>query len=145
MKKKTWIVLYFMSLSVAIAGGKTTLTTSEQIKKLAATLPLQYICNGFDPVKKEKYVGNMRITVKENHLQFNWKFNHNSETYRGSGLPSKQDPATIGVVFTNTRDSKETGLQLYHIDGNHLDGRWIRLNNDYVGFENCVPNKSSPS
>ena len=94
-----------------------------------------YVGSGSDPQKKETYTVTATITKDRNGVyQAKWDEEQKGKKahYIGTGL---QQEGSLSFIFQNRDDPADSGLQIYKIKGDTLEGRFVMINKNLVGEE----------
>lgn len=94
-----------------------------------------YTGSGVDPYGKDTYKVTATFTKDKNGVyQAVWEEVHNKEkaSYRGTGLKQGK---FFSFVFQNIEDDSDTGLQIYKIKGDTIEGRFVAMGNNLIGEE----------
>ncbi len=94
-----------------------------------------YAGSGTDPLTKEAYMVTATFTQDDNGIyQATWdEAQKGKDThYTGTGL---QQGDFMSFVYQNEDDASDTGLQIYKIKGNALEGRFVMIGENAVGNE----------
>jgi hypothetical protein len=100
-----------------------------------------YEGTGKDPYEKASYKVTATITKDKNGVyQATWKESENNadSTYSGTGL--KQGD-TLSFIYQNSADPTDQGVQVYKIKGDKLDGQFVPIGKNLVGFEKLTRSK----
>ncbi len=103
---------------------------------LSADIIGVYNVTGWDPYENHAYSGKATFKKdKNNVLQIKWTYSDGSE-YQGTGLINGE---ILSTVFVDpTVNTFYTGVQVYHISENLLEGNWVLLNQSLLGHEKLI-------
>ncbi len=100
-----------------------------------------YTGSGTDPYEKTTYTVTATFTKDKNGVyQVTWDEMEKGKKflYKGTGL---EQNGLISFVFQNAEDNTDIGIQVYKINGDTLEGRYVEFNKNLVGDEKLSRSK----
>jgi hypothetical protein len=104
---------------------------------LVADIEGDYIINGYDAYYEQSYTGIAQIIkIKGNVYNIKWTYDQNKSVYESFGTGILVDDV-FSVAFKNlpSEDTPEDGLQVYKLTRETLEGPYVLLGRNLLGFE----------
>jgi len=96
-----------------------------------------YFCSGYDPYYTQSYTGVVEIIQDDGSVyQVKWSYDQNNSVYESYGTGIRVGNI-FSVVFRNlpSEDIPEDGLQVYKVSEGTLEGPYVLLDKNLLGFE----------
>lgn len=94
-----------------------------------------YKCTGYDPESKNSYDADLTVKKTGETYKFVWKMNDTS--FSGTGFFSTTSADTIAAEWWNPKNQNSSGVMIYQVKPNVLDGHWVYADKETLGTETC--------
>ncbi len=101
-----------------------------------------YDCTGYDTKNESNYTAYATINKRGDHYIMTWDIAGNK--FEGTGLIHKEEDHIIAFAFKEDAPLKKvkkalkTGIRIYHIDDEILEGTWMLHGQRSINSEKCI-------
>lgn len=98
-----------------------------------------YKCTGYDSEAKSSYDADLMIVKTGDSYSFKWK--ESDSEFSGTGIFSKAATDIVAAEFWNPSNQNKSGVIIYQVKTDTLNGNWAYADKGTVGTETCKKQK----